>query len=97
MFDSEFPRSQVFILCPSQSIYNSCDQYFVSVYILYDGINVEEQEYLGFLSSFYQKSSGILDDITKRKLTKLKRTELFNKDEQHLNNIDYKDKKSYEK
>ena len=42
----------------------------------------------------FQNPPRIIDDITKRKVMKLKNTQILNIYEQQLNNIDIKDKKS---
>ena len=53
---------------------------------MYAGGNFEEQEDLVFLGLFFNKCPIIIDDSTKNKLMKIKRTLMLNIDEQQLKN-----------
>ena len=55
--------------------------------ILYDGVNVGEQEDDGFTGSFFKTNPIIIDDTTKNKLTKIRKTPLLNIDKQQLNTM----------
>ena len=52
--------------------------------ILNSGANVEDQEDYGFIASFFKISPIVIDDITKNKLMKMKRTPMLNDYEQQL-------------
>ena len=87
MFHSEFPQAKVIITCTRTSIYNYCDQDDLLGDILYDGGNVDQQEYFLFSSLFFKKSLSIIDDITKMELTRINRTQLLNIDKNKLENM----------
>ena len=52
----------------------------VSGDILNAGGNVEDQKYYGFTGSFFKITPIVIDDISKKKLKKIKRTPILNND-----------------
>ena len=80
MFFSEFPQAKIIIPCQRTIICNYCEQMDVSGDILNAGGNVEDQKYYGFTGSFFKITPIVIDDISKKKLKKIKRTPILNND-----------------
>ena len=53
---SEFPQGQVINICASKTIYNSCEQTYVSGYTLHVDGNYEQQEDYGSSDSFKKQN-----------------------------------------
>ena len=78
MFHSEFPQSYGINPCLRTKICNSGEKMNVPVDILNTGSNVEKQEDCGITGLFFKKSPIIIDDSTKNKFMKMKRTLMLN-------------------
>ena len=66
---------------------NYCGLRNVSDGIFNDGGNIEDREDYGFIYTLFRKYPVIIDENTKIKVMKMKRTPKLNKDKQQLNNI----------